>query len=120
MYSQEILNEFYNPDNVGVIKGASAVGKVVSDVCGEIIKIFVSIEKDRIIDAKFQTYGCAASIAGTSFVTREIIGKTLSEVSKITSADVLALMGGVLPEMKQYIPQLIVDTLHDMIDDYRK
>ena len=120
MYNEVILNEFYNPDNVGVIKGASAVGKVVSNVCGEIVKIFVSVENNRIMDAKFQTYGCAAAIAATSFATREIIGKTLEEAAKISEKDVLELMGGELPEIKMYIPLLVIETIHDMIDDYNK
>ncbi len=119
MYNENILNEFYNPDNVGVIKGASAVGKIVSDVCGEIVKIFVKVENNRIMDAKFQTFGCAAAIAATSMATREIIGKTLSEAAKITEKDILALTGE-LPEIKMYIPELIVATIQDMIEDYNK
>lgn len=120
MYNEEILNEFYNPENVGVIKGASAVGKIVSDVCGEIIKIFVSIENDIITDAKFQTFGCAAAIAATSKATKAIIGKSLDQAAKITDNDILEMLGGSLPEIKMYIPGLVVATIHDMIDDYRK
>lgn len=120
MYNEVILNEFYNPENVGVIKGASAVGKIVSDVCGEIVKIFVSVENNKITDAKFQTYGCAAAIAATSMATRSIIGKTLEEAAKISEKDILEMMGGELPEIKMYIPSLIIATIHDMIEDYNK
>lgn len=120
MYNEVIMNEFYSPENVGVIKGASACGKIVSPVCGEIVKIFVSVENDRIMDAKFQTFGCAATIAATSMATREIIGKSLTAASKITEKDILEMLGGELPEIKAYIPALIVETIHDMIDDYNK
>lgn len=120
MYNEVLLNEFYNPENVGVIKGASAVGKIVSDVCGEIVKIFVSIENEMITDAKFQTYGCAAAIAATSMATKAIIGLSLEEAGKITAKDILEMIGGTLPEKKEYIPALVEETIKDMIADYRK
>lgn len=120
MYNEVLLNEFYNPENVGVIKGASAVGKIVSDVCGEIVKIFVSVENEMITDAKFQTYGCAAAIAATSMATKTIIGLSLEEAEKITAKDILEMIGGTLPEKKEYIPALVEETIKDMIADYRQ
>lgn len=120
MYNEEIMNEFYNPENVGVIKGASAVGKVTSPICGEIVKIFVTVENNKIVNATFQTYGSAATIAATSKATKMIMNKTLDEARKINERDILLSIGGSLPETKQYIPALIVETIQSMIEDYEK
>ena len=120
MYNDEILKEFYSPENVGVIKGASAVGKIVSPVCGEIVKIYISVEENQIVDATFQVFGCPATIAGTSKVTKWLKGKTIEEANSLTEKEVWSFLGGSLPEMKEYIPSLIIDTVKDLVEDYRK
>ena len=117
MYSEKIMNEFYNPQNYGVIKGAHGVGKVVSDIGSEIIKIYISVDGNKIVDAQFQTFGGVVAIACTSFATSLMIGKTLAEVSKLNANDILALAGDV-PESKMYVVQAVVNAVHGAVENY--
>ena len=73
MYSEQVLNEFFNPQNVGVIKDASGVGKVGNPACGDIMKVYIMVEDDKIVDAKFQTFGCGSAVAASSILTEMII-----------------------------------------------
>lgn len=119
MYSERIMEEFYNPTNYGVIKGASGVGKVVSDVGSEIIKIYIKVENEKVVDAQFQTYGGVVAIALTSIATNMIIGKAVSACEKFDANSLLAVAGEV-PENKMYIVQAVVLAVRDAIDDYKK
>ena len=69
MYSEKIMEEFLNPKNYGVIKGASSVGKVVSDIGSEIVKVFIKVEDNKIVDCKFQTFGGVVAKSRTTLVT---------------------------------------------------
>ncbi|MGB3996551.1 MAG: iron-sulfur cluster assembly scaffold protein, partial [Acetomicrobium sp.] len=88
MYSQKVIDLFMNPKNVGRIDDADGVGEVGNPVCGDIMKIYLKIENARIVDVKFETFGCAAAIATSSMVTEMVKGKTLQEALKITNKDV--------------------------------
>jgi len=118
-YSVELLNEFFNPQNVGVIKGASGKGKIVCSKDREIMKIYIQVENDKIVDAKFQTFGCPAAIASTSVATRLMIGKTLEEASSITEKDILKELNGV-PEEKEHCVKIAEKTIKDAIKNYYK
>lgn len=118
MYSEKVLNEFYNPQNVGVIKGASGVGKVGNPACGDIMKVYILVEGDKIVDAKFQTFGCAAAIASTSVATRMIIGKTIDEALKITNQDVIRELGGEMPAAKIHCSILAEEAIRAAVDNY--
>ena len=117
MYSNKIMEEFYNPQNYGVIKGASGVGKVTSDVGSEIIKIFIKVEDDKIIDAQFQTFGGVVAIACSSIATTLMVGKTLRQVRNITTNTILEIVGEV-PETKMYIVQAVVSAIYGSVDSY--
>ena len=117
MYSNVIMEEFYNPQNYGVIKGASGVGKVTSAIGSEIIKIFIKVENEKIVDAQFQTFGGVVAIAATSIATRLMIGKSLKEVRNITAASLLEITGEI-PENKMYIIQAVVSAVHASVDSY--
>lgn len=117
MYSSVIMEEFYNPQNYGVIKGASGVGKVTSDIGSEIIKIFIKVENEKIIDAQFQTFGGVVAIALTSFATKLMIGKSLKEIRSVT-ANTLLEIAGEIPENKMYIVQAVVSAVHASVDSY--
>ncbi len=117
MYSNKIMEEFYNPQNYGVIKGASGVGKVTSDVGSEIIKIFIKVEKDKIVDAQFQTFGGVVAIACSSIATTLMIGKSLKEIRNITTNTILEIVGEV-PETKMYIVQAVVSAIYGSVDSY--
>lgn len=120
MYSQKVLDLFYNPENVGVIKGANGVGKVVDETCGEIVKIYVSVEKSKIVDAKFQAFGSPAVISAAAVATAMILGKTLDEAKTISSEQILAELGGVLPENKQYVCPLVEKVIKSMVENCNK
>ena len=120
MYSEQVLNEFFNPQNVGVIKGASGVGKVGNPACGDIMKVYIMVEDDKIVDAKFQTFGCAAAIASSSVATRMIIGKTIEEALKITNQDVIRELGGEMPAAKIHCSILAEEAIRAAVDNYYK
>ena len=117
-YNEKVLNEFYNPQNVGVIRGANGKGKIVGPVNREIMKIYISLEGEKIVDAQFQTFGCPPAIACCSVATRLIIGKTLSEAEKITEKQILAELES-LPENKMQYLKMAVDTVKDGVDACR-
>lgn len=117
MYSNVIMEEFYNPQNYGVIKGASGVGKVTSAIGNEIIKIFIKVEKETVVDAQFQTFGGVVAIAASSIATRLMTGKTLKQIRNITVASILEITGEI-PENKMYIIQAVVSAVHASVDSY--
>lgn len=116
-YSEKVLDHFSNPRNVGEIEGADGVGGLASPVCGDIIKLFIKVEEDRIVDAKFKTFGCAASVASGSMLTEMARGKPVEEARKITDLDVAGELGG-LPEQKMHCSNLAASALQKAIEDY--
>lgn len=117
-YNEKVLNEFFNPQNVGVIKGASGKGKIVSPTDREIMKIYITVEDDVVTNAMFQTFGCVGAIACTSVATRLMIGKTVDEALNITTDDILSELGGALPENKMHCVTLAEETVKDAIASY--
>ena len=117
MYSKIIMEEFYNPQNYGVIKGASGVGKVVSDIGSEIIKIYISVEGDKIVDAQFQTFGGVLAIATSSIATRLMKDKKIGLITKVTPQHILEIIGEI-PENKMYIVQAVVNAMHGAVMNY--
>ena len=84
MYNERVIKEFSNPQNVGEMKDANAVGTVGNATCGDIMKIFMKINDDGVIeDVSFQTFGCGAAIATSSVATSMIKGKTVDEAMKL-------------------------------------
>ncbi|MEM2030168.1 MAG: iron-sulfur cluster assembly scaffold protein [Archaeoglobaceae archaeon] len=100
MYSKKVLEHFMNPRNVGEIPDADGVGIEGNPVCGDVMKIYIKVKDDKIVDAKFQTFGCGAAIAVSSMITEIVKGKTLDEAMKI-SKDVVAEALGGLPSKKR-------------------
>ena len=120
-YTEALLNEFYNPANVGVIKAASAVGKVVDDESGEIFKIYIAVEKGKVVDAKFQTYGCVPSIACSSVATKMMIDLSLEEVvANITASAIIKELGGKLPEGKSKSADFVEQAVKAAVKNYGK
>lgn len=119
MYSNAIMNEFYNTENFGVIRGANGVGKVVCDIGNEIIKIFITVEGDKITAAEYQTYGGVVAIALTSFANNLMIGKTLKEAAKISPADLLKLAEEV-PENRTYLLHAVANCVHLAVESVSK
>ena len=120
MYSQKVLEVFYNPENVGVIKGANGVGKVVDDTCSEIVKIYVTLEGSKVVDAKFQAFGSPAIISCSAVATAMIIGKTLEAIKSISAEQILNEVGGELPENKSYVPGVVETALKNLVANCNK
>ena len=117
MYSDRVIEHYRNPRNVGEIRDADGLGIYVSESCGDITKFWIRVEGGRIVEAKFKTQGCAASIASGSMLTGMVVGKTLEEAQKITKEDVVLALNG-LPEQKIHCSLLATDALKDAIYEY--
>ncbi len=118
MYNEKVVEHFNNPRNVGELPDADAIGENGSFKCGDTMKIYLKVTDDRIVDVRFQTYGCGAAIASSSMLTEMVKGKTLSEAMAITNQDVADELGG-LPPMKLHCSNLAADALHNAIGNYR-
>ena len=80
LYSEKVMDHFTNPRNVGKMEDASGVGEVGNAKCGDIMKIYLKIENDIIVDVKFNTFGCGSAIATSSMATELIKGKSIEDV----------------------------------------
>jgi len=118
MYTQKVIEHFQSPQNVGEIKDADGVGTVGNPSCGDIMKIYIKVENNIIVDIKFQTFGCGAAIATSSITTEMAMGKTIEEAIKMTRNDVADALGG-LPPIKMHCSNLATDALAAAIEDYR-
>ena len=118
MYSPKVMEHFQNPRNVGEIEDADGVGEIGNPVCGDIMKLYIKVKDNRIVDAKFKTFGCGAAIATSSMVTELVKGKTLDEAEKISRDTVAEALDG-LPPIKMHCSNLAADALGKAIEDYR-
>ncbi len=118
MYSEQVMDHFRNPRNVGAIENADGVGKVGNPVCGDIMELTIKVEDGRIADAKFRTFGCGAAIATSSMVTELVKGKTIDEALEISNKAVAEALGG-LPPVKMHCSVLAEQALKSAIEDYR-
>lgn len=117
MYNEKVINEFRNPQNMGVMDDANAVGTVGNATCGDIMKIYMKIEDNIIKDVSFQTFGCTAAIATSSIATSMIKGKTVDEALKLTNAEVVEKLGG-LPPQKLHCSVLAEEAIKAAVNDY--
>ena len=117
LYSEKVLEEFRNPENIGEIKEPDGVGKVGNPICGDVMKLFIKVDHDKIVDIKFKTFGCAAAIATSSILTKLVKGKTVEQAKKVNNKDVVNELGG-LPEHKVHCSLLAVSALKKAIRDY--
>ena len=118
-YTEQVMDHFMHPRNMGEIEDASGVGTVGNAKCGDIMRIYIKVENDVITDVKFKTFGCGAAIATSSKATELVKGLTLEEAEKITNKMVMESLGG-LPPVKVHCSVLAEEALHAAIQDYRE
>jgi len=118
LYSDEVMDHFRNPRNVGDMEDPDGIGHVGNTVCGDIMELYIKVKDDVITDAKFKTFGCGAAIATSSMVTEIVKGKTIEEALKISNKTVVDALGG-LPAAKMHCSVLAEEALKSAIDDFR-
>ena len=111
------MDHFKNPRNVGVIDDADGVGEVGNAKCGDIMKIYLKIENDIIVDVKFETFGCGSAIASSSMATELIKGKPISEAMQLTNKAVTEALDG-LPKHKIHCSVLAEEAIKNALRDY--
>lgn len=120
MYSDKVMDHFNNPRNVGEIDNASGVGTVGNAKCGDIMRIYLDIDKDGVIrDCKFKTFGCGAAVATSSMATELVKGKTVQEALTVTNRAVMEALDG-LPPVKVHCSLLAEEAIHAALWDYAK
>lgn len=117
LYSEKVMDHFRNPRNVGSIENADGIGEVGNAKCGDIMKIYLKIDDEKISDVKFETFGCGSAIASSSMATEMIKGKNLSEVMKITNKAVTEALDG-LPAHKLHCSVLAEEAIRAAVKDY--
>lgn len=118
-YSEKVMDHFTNPRNVGEISDASGIGTVGNPVCGDVMKMYLKIENEVIVDIKFKTFGCGAAVATSSMVTELVKGKTITQALTITNRAVAEALGG-LPAKKMHCSVLAEEALRSALKDYYK
>jgi len=92
-YSEKVMEHFRNPRNVGEIKNPDGTGHVGNAVCGDIMELYIKVENNIIVDAKFKTFGCGAAIATSSMVTELVKGKSVDEALAVSNKAVASGVG---------------------------
>ena len=117
LYSEKVMDHFRHPRNVGIIEEADGIGEVGNAKCGDIMKIYLKIENDLIVDAKFETFGCGSAIASSSMATEMIKGKPLSEALALSNRAVVEALDG-LPAQKIHCSVLAEEAVKKALQDY--
>ena len=117
MYSPKVMQHFSNPQNVGEIEDANAVGQVGNAKCGDIMKIYMKIENNIITDIKFKTFGCGAAVATSSMATELVKGKSIEQALKLTNKAVVEALEG-LPPIKMHCSVLAEEAVQAAIANY--
>lgn len=118
LYSEKVMDHFRNPRNVGVIENADGVGEVGNPVCGDIMKIYLKINEEQVIDdVKFETFGCGSAIASSSMATELIKGKPVSEALQLTNKAVTEALDG-LPPHKLHCSVLAEEAIKAAVKNY--
>ena len=117
MYTQQVMDHFMNPRNVGELQDANGVGEVGNAQCGDFMKMYLKINGNTIEDVKFKTFGCGAAIATSSMATELIKGKTIDDALKLTNKAVMEALDG-LPPVKVHCSVLAEQAIKSALSDY--
>ncbi len=118
-YSDKVMDHFMEPRNMGDIKDADAVGTVGNPACGDVMRVYIKVEDDKITEAKFKTFGCGAAIATSSMATEMIKDKSLEEAEKVTNEAVAEALDG-LPPNKMHCSVLAQEAIEAAIKNYKE
>lgn len=120
LYSEKVMDHFSNPRNVGELEDANAIGVVGNPKCGDIMKIYMKINDQEVIeDIKFKTFGCGAAVATSSMATEMVKGKTIEQALKLSNAAVAEALDG-LPPVKMHCSVLAEEAIKSAVADYYK
>ncbi len=119
LYSEKVMDHFRNPRNLGVLEDANGVGTVGNAKCGDIMKMYLKIENDVIVDVRFETFGCGSAIASSSMATELIKGKPVSEALQLTNQAVTEALDG-LPAHKIHCSVLAEEAIRAALADYEQ
>ncbi len=119
LYSQKVMDSFKNSKNYGKIEPADGIGKVGNPKCGDVMWIYIKVENDIVVDAKYETFGCVAAIATSSMAIDMIIGKNINEALTISNKAVAEALDGLPPE-KMHCSILAEEGIKGAIEDYMK
>ncbi|MDF1539861.1 MAG: Fe-S cluster assembly scaffold protein NifU [Candidatus Thorarchaeota archaeon] len=117
MYSDKVKENFTKPQNMGKMEDPDGVGEVGNAVCGDMLRLYIKVEENIIVDIKVETFGCVAAIATSSMTTQMAKGKTIEEAKELTRNEVANALDG-LPPQKMHCSNLAADALHKAIEDY--
>ncbi|HPW99362.1 MAG TPA: Fe-S cluster assembly scaffold protein NifU [Sedimentibacter sp.] len=118
MYSEIVMDHFRNPRNAGTMENPDGVGQVGNPKCGDIMKIYLKINKNEIIeDVKFETFGCGSAIASSSIATEMIKGKSVHEAVELSNKAVIEALGG-LPPVKIHCSVLAEQAVKSALYNY--
>ena len=117
LYSEKVMDHFRHPRNVGSMENADGVGEVGNAKCGDIMKIYLKIDNDKVSDVKFETFGCGSAIASSSMATEMIKGKPLDEILTVTNKAVTEALDG-LPAHKLHCSVLAEEAIRAAVKDY--
>jgi len=118
MYNDTVIDHFQNPRNTGEMPDPDGIGQVGNPACGDVMRLYIKVVDDRLIDVKCQTFGCAAAIACASAASEMVMGQSLEEAARLTRDQVAAYLNG-LPEEKITCSNLAPDAIRAAIEDYR-
>lgn len=119
LYSEKVMDHFMNPRNLGEIENADGIGEVGNAKCGDIMKIYLKVDKNIITDVKFETFGCGSAIASSSMATEMIKGKSIDEALKLSNKAVAEALDG-LPAHKMHCSVLAEEAIKAAVQDYYK
>ncbi len=119
LYSEVLLEHYRNPRNVGEIEGSQAVAQVGDPTTGDVLRLSLLIEGDRVVQAKFKSFGCTAAIAAGSVTTELVIGRRIEEIERLTDRDVAKALGG-LPASKVHCSVLAEQAIREAVGRFRE
>jgi len=116
MYSEQVLDHFHHPRNVGEIAEPSTVVEASNPVCGDAVKLWILLRDERIADVKFKVQGCVPAVACASWLTEAIKGKPVAEIAALSSEEIEKGLGG-LPQASRHASMLAIVALREALEN---